>query len=170
MKASVHVATSTALAGALYWRTNSCALAGACLVSGVLWDLDHVADFLVFSGEKFTIDNFFSWCNDNRWQRVTLLLHSYELYALLAVWTLFYGGPAAYGVLLGAGLHLLLDQLGNRRPLPGLEFSPYFYFLYFRCTADFRKERMLFSRTQTKAGQIKLKDAAGQGVPAKGDL
>jgi len=143
MKASVHVVASAALAGALYYETSSVAMAAACVVAGVLWDLDHIADYLVFSGEKFTVRDFFSWCDDNRWQRVTLLLHSYELYALLAFWTLLYGGPPAYGVLFGAGLHMLLDQTGNINTKV-LRMSPWFYFLSFRIMSGFRKEKMTF--------------------------
>lgn len=83
MKASIHVSTSAMLAAALYVYSGSVPMAASCLASGVLIDLDHVVDFHLFSGERFSIANFFSWCNECRWQRITLIFHSYELFGIL---------------------------------------------------------------------------------------
>lgn len=149
MKPQYHIAASAAAAGALYWWTKSAAPAAGCLGGGILLDLDHVADFLVFSGEKFTVPDFLSWCNDVRWKKVTLLLHSYELFAVFAVWTLARagaetnGGLFLHGALAGAGLHMLMDQFGHNLVPRKRDVSPWFYFLTYRLLHDFSREKLL---------------------------
>lgn len=142
MKAPVHAAVSAALSAAVYAATGSESAAWAALLSGVFIDLDHVADFLVLSGEKFSVAGFFSWCEELRWQRIFLLLHSVELLALLGLLAWWRHSAVLAGVLLGAGSHLALDQVGNRT-LKGHKRSDWFYFLCFRYRAGFRKARML---------------------------
>lgn len=131
MKASAHVYASAAAGGAACWLTGSAAAGAACLLGGVLLDLDHLPDFLLDSEEPFTVKNFLSWCYDLKWKKVYLLLHSYELYALLALSGFFFRSPAFYGFLLGMGLHLLMDQAGNRF------LNKWFYFFVFRYRSGF---------------------------------
>jgi hypothetical protein len=102
-------------------------------------DLDHFADFLIFSREPFSIRNFFSWCYDSRWKRMTVMLHSYELIATLAAAAHYLGNPLLKGITLGAALHLLLDQSAN---IKGARLSPWYYFLAYRSAMGFRRDRM----------------------------
>jgi hypothetical protein len=142
MKASVHVSTSAMLAAALYAYSRSVPMAASCLASGVLIDLDHVVDFHLFSGERFSIANFFSWCNECRWQRITLIFHSYELFGILCAVAYYLDSAVLRGMVWGAGLHLLLDQLGN----PGtFRLSPWFYFLGYRIAMGFRRDKLQLS-------------------------
>jgi len=149
MKTSYHTAASAAAAGGIYAWTKSTPLAVSCLISGIFIDVDHIADFFIFSGEKFSLSNFFSWCDDVRWSHVTLLFHSYELYILFAALTFIRwpGNIIAHGVLAGVGLHLVMDQLGNREQPNGITLKPLFYFLTFRWLANFEREKMIDRRT-----------------------
>ncbi|MGC1455427.1 MAG: hypothetical protein WA946_09610 [Nitrospirota bacterium] len=142
MKASVHVSTSTMLAAALYVYSGSVPMAASCLASGVLIDLDHVVDFHLFSGERFSIANFFSWCNECRWQRITLIFHSYELFGILCAVAYYLDNAVLRGIVWGAGLHLLLDQLANSRTV---RLSPWFYLLGYRIAMGFRRDKLQLS-------------------------
>jgi hypothetical protein len=46
------------------------------------------------------------------------------------------------GIFFGVGLHLLLDQIGNRYLLKHLTPHPLFYFLSFRLLHGFKKEKL----------------------------
>ncbi len=142
LKPTAHVYTSAVLAAALYAHSHSIPESTICFAGGILIDLDHVIDFVLFSGEKFSPGNFVSWC-ENRWQRVTLLFHSYELLSLLFIIMVYLDSAVLRGILWGAGLHLLLDQLWNPKAY-GL--SPLFYFIGFRIAAGFRREKMQVSQ------------------------
>ncbi|MDA8131001.1 MAG: hypothetical protein M0011_05805 [Elusimicrobia bacterium] len=136
MRTTAHILASSAAAGAAYALTGSAGMSVSCLLSGVLLDADHLPDFWLLSGERFTLKGFFSWCNELRWKRIYLFLHSYELFLLLALSAWAFPGRALEGALLGMGLHLLMDQAGNR----GLDRR--FYFLIFRYRAGFSREAL----------------------------
>lgn len=142
MKPSVHVSTSALLATTLYAYSGSLPVAASCLVSGVLIDLDHVVDFHLFSGERFSITNFFSWCNESRWQKISLIFHSYELFGILCVVSYYLDNAILRGMVWGAGLHLLIDLLANSRKY---RLSPWFYFLGYRIAVGFRREKLQFA-------------------------
>jgi len=147
MKARTHIFSSAILSGTLYALTQSMQLAASAFVSGVFIDLDHIFDFLVFSGERFSIKRFFSWFWDTRWEKITILFHSYELYLGLGIMVFFYPNDILIGVLLGGGLHLILDQIGvysfdfrfDLKP------APMYYFLTYRCFVGFHKDKLLVS-------------------------
>ena len=152
MKPSVHVYSSALLTAAVYAYSRSVPEAASCLVSGVLIDLDHVVDFYLFSEERFTLLNFFSWCNDTRWQRIVLVLHSYELFGLLCVVSYYLDSAVLRGILWGAGLHLLLDQIGNTRTY-GL--SPWFYLMGYRFAKGFRRDKLQVSSSHDQSRENK---------------
>ncbi len=142
MKPSVHVSTSAILATAIYAYSRSVPEAASCLVGGVLIDLDHVVDFHLFSGERFSLTNFFSWCNESRWQRLTVIFHSYELLGILCAIAYYLDNAVLRGIIWGAGLHLLLDQIGNLRTF---RLSPWFYLLGYRIVMGFRRDKLQLS-------------------------
>ena len=142
MKTSVHVSTSAILAAAIFTYSRSVPEAASCLVSGVLIDLDHVVDFHLFSGERFSLTNFFSWCNESRWQRLTVIFHSYEFLGILCAVAYYMDSAVLRGIVWGAGLHLLLDQLGNLRIF---RLSPWFYLLGYRIVMGFRRDKLQLS-------------------------
>tara|TARA_Y100000294_G_scaffold33395_1_gene28793 strand:+ start:114 stop:572 length:459 start_codon:yes stop_codon:yes gene_type:complete len=143
MKISTHLYTSTLLSGGLYAVTRSPQIALSCFLSGIFIDIDHVFDFLIFSGEKFSIKNMISWCNESRWEKIVLIFHSYEVLIFLSFIMYYFPGNILMGILLGGGLHLVLDQIGNCFFGKQLRASPWFYFLTFRVFSGFRKEKLL---------------------------
>ena len=139
MNVRVHLYTSTALGGILYAVTRSWQLAVSSFLSGVFIDIDHILDFLLFSDEKFSVKNLFSWCCSGRWKKITLLLHSYEIYFILIIIAYYFPSEILLGILFGAGLHMILDQARN----PACEnLSRWFYFLSYRIYAGFSKENI----------------------------
>ncbi len=136
MKATAHIYASIAAGGAAYWLSGSSGLSMACLLSGILLDADHLLDFHLLSGERFTLKGFLSWCYELKWKKIYLVLHSYELYILLLLAARVFPSRAFTGVLLGMGLHLLMDQAGNTA------LNKWFYFIIFRYRAGFVKSAM----------------------------
>ena len=141
MKLPSHAAASAAVSAAVYGVTRSPTAALAALLSGILIDLDHVPDFFLLSGEKFSLSNLISWHVNMRWDRVVLVLHSLELWALLALWAFLRRQDLLFGLAAGTGIHLACDEIGNRNPM-GHRLSRWFYFLSYRAWVGFRKERL----------------------------
>ncbi|HAM34960.1 MAG TPA: hypothetical protein DCP85_03405 [Elusimicrobia bacterium] len=133
-----HAAASAALSGAVFAATGSATMAVAATLSGIFIDLDHLADFLILSGEKFSIRAFFRWCEDMKWERIFLLLHSFELWSLAALLAFWLRNELLIGLTLGAAGHLILDQIGNRNLKNG-RLCAWFYFLSYRCRVGFRR-------------------------------
>ena len=146
MTVKTHIGSSALLGLLLYYISSSFIMASSAFLSGILIDLDHLLDFLILSGEKFSIKNLFGWCNEGRWKKITLIFHSYELFALYAVAVYYHPHPLMVGVFFGVGLHLLLDQIGNRYLLKNMALHQLFYFLTFRVISGFRKERLRSDR------------------------
>lgn len=140
MTTTVHTITSTALAAAIYVKTGSVAMAGAALLSGIFLDIDHIIDFFIFSGERFSIRGFTSWCYEGRWNRLILIFHSYELYVLFGLLVYHYPNPVLLSIFGSVGVHLLLDQAGNRYLIKAFAISPWFYFFTFRAWGGFYKD------------------------------
>jgi len=145
MKLRAHVVSSSVISAAAYAATRSPTAAMAALLSGIFIDLDHLADFLLSSGEKFSVANLFSWCEELRWDRIFIVLHSIELLVLTAALSYWLRSELLFGLALGAGSHLALDQVGNREPLKGRRSSPWYYFLSYRWRVGFRKSRLIRS-------------------------
>jgi len=143
MKPSQHLAGSTVAAGALYAATGSPTAAASCLLSGVFIDLDHLVDFFLLAGERFSPRAFSEWCRRSAQAKFLLLLHSYELFALLVGWASLGADPVVWGAAAGVGVHLVMDQVGNRGIVPGFRLSGGFYFLVWRLLVGFRRERLL---------------------------
>ncbi|MBI4745923.1 MAG: hypothetical protein HY786_05130 [Deltaproteobacteria bacterium] len=68
------------------------------------------------------------------------MFHSYELFALYSFLVYKYPNPILVGVLCGMGLHLILDQVGNRYLIKAFVISPWFYFFTFRAWGGFHKD------------------------------
>ena len=132
MKPAAHVITSAAAGSAAYFCTNSLTVALTCLLSGIFIDLDHLLDFLVFEKNPFNLKAFLSWCYQIKGRKAYLVLHSYELYLLLLITASLFPGAIFTGLLLGVGLHLFLDQVGNKN------LHKYFYFLTYRYKVNFQ--------------------------------
>ncbi len=116
----------------MYFLTKSVYSATACLLTGVFIDLDHIPDYLLYSKFKFSINDFFETCNNYKLKKFYLILHSYEIPAIL--WIIYITGnnTVLLGFNIGYTIHLLVDQFGN--------FSkPFTYFFTFRLIKKFEK-------------------------------
>lgn len=140
MNTATHTIASVSLATGIYVKTSSLPMAAAALISGIFLDIDHILDFFLFSGERFSISGFTSWCYEGRWQKLVLIFHSYELYAVYGLLVYNYPYPVLVGVFWGVGLHLVLDQAGNRYLIKAFAISKWFYFFTFRAWGGFHKD------------------------------
>ena len=142
MTTTAHTIASTVLAAGIYKATSSVEMASAALLVGIFLDIDHIIDFFLFSGERFSISGFRSWCYEGRWERLILIFHSYELYALFGLLVYYYPHPVLLSIFWSVGLHLILDQIGNRYLIKAFVISPWFYFFTFRAWGGFHKDWM----------------------------
>ncbi len=113
-------ATTTALAAAVVALSHpSLPLAAGVAAGGFLIDVDHVVDYVLFNRQTDLRPGvFLRYYLEGRPQRVVLLLHSYELFALLAGLAWWTGWPLLWGYLAGGLMHLVLDMLFNGELLP----------------------------------------------------
>jgi hypothetical protein len=142
MKTTHHMIASAVAGSAAYKMTGSPQMASALFLGGVLIDLDHILDYVILAKERHTVRNFFSWFHDIRWQRIIVVLHSYEFYALFLLLAFWVKNDILTGLAIGTGLHLLMDQFGNIRLSNGVRLSSRFYFLAFRYLSDFELKKM----------------------------
>jgi len=152
MTTTVHAISSAALAAGIYRATTSLEMASAALFVGIFLDIDHIIDFLIFSGERFSISRFRAWCYEGRWNKLILMFHSYELFVLYSFLVYKYPNPILLGILCGMGLHLTLDQLGNRHLIKAFTISKWFYFFTFRAWGGFHKDWLRTSNVQKPSG------------------
>src|SRR5206468_143290 len=79
-----HLVTTAAACVATQASTGSWSLTAAVAVGGVLIDLDHVVDYVLFERRRrLTPGAFLRHYVEGRTERVVLALHSYELFAAL---------------------------------------------------------------------------------------
>ena len=142
MTTTAHTIASTVLAAGIYKATSSVEMASAALFVGIFLDIDHIIDFFLFSWERFSISGFRSWCYEGRWERLILIFHSYELYALFGLLVYYNPHPVLLSIFCSVGLHLILDQIGNRYLIKAFVISPWFYFFTFRAWGGFHKDWM----------------------------
>jgi hypothetical protein len=113
-----HLVT-TALACAAAAATGSAALAVGVAVGGFLIDVDHAVDYALFERQRdWRPAAFLRYYVEGRARRAVLALHSYELFAALAVLAWWIPAPALRGYLLGGLMHLGLDIAFNGQLTP----------------------------------------------------
>lgn len=138
-----HLVTTAIACAAVQAATGSAALTAGVAAGGFLIDLDHVLDYVAFDRQRdLRPAAFLRYYLAGRTRTVVLLLHSYEVLALLALaaWTWNFEGLWGY-VLGAAALHLPLDIVFNGK-VAGRNMVPFYSFIY-RWRAGFRTERLL---------------------------
>ena len=107
------------MGGVLYWLFRTPSISAWSIVGGTLIDLDHLYDYARYPHrpEKrgFDIGHFFEILTGGKLVNVYVLLHSWELIALILVAGWFF---RAWGVVLvplgfGMAVHILLDAFTN---------------------------------------------------------
>ena len=112
------VTTAVACAGAAA-LTGSWTATAAVAAGGFLIDVDHAVDYVLLErNRRLTPDAFLRHYLEGHTQWAVLVLHSYELFALLGLIAWWTGSLALWAYLWGATLHLALDIRFNGEVTP----------------------------------------------------
>ena len=148
-----HLLTTAAACAASAAVTGSWTLAAGIAAGGFLIDVDHAFDYVVFEGQRdLRPGAFLRHYVEGRVRRVVLLLHSWELMALLAAAAWLAPAPWLVGYLLGATMHLALDIVFNGEVVPRSILA--FYSLTYRAVHRFDAPTLLGSVPLTPAGEF----------------
>jgi hypothetical protein len=114
-----HLVTTVAACAVTVAATGSLGLAAAVAAGGFLIDVDHAIDYVVFERARdLRPGAFLRYYVEGRVKRTVLLLHSYEVFALVGAVAWLTGSPWLGGYLVGALMHLALDITFNGRLTP----------------------------------------------------
>ncbi|MGH7415861.1 MAG: hypothetical protein ACREKJ_16825 [Candidatus Rokuibacteriota bacterium] len=135
-----HLVTTAVACAGVYAGTESIALTAGLAAGGFLIDVDHAVDYVLFEGQRdLRPGSFLRYYLGGKAQRGVLVLHSYELLALLAIVAWLTGVEWLWGWVLGMLLHLPLDIIFNGRFASGG--LVHFYSFIVRARAGFRLAR-----------------------------
>jgi len=120
-----HLATTVAACTAALALTRTMpagealALVAGIAAGGFFIDVDHAVDYVVFERQRdLRPGAFLRYYLEGRMRRVVLVLHSYELFAILGALAWWSGSLPLTGYLLGALMHLGLDIVFNGEQTP----------------------------------------------------
>jgi len=114
-----HLLTTTAACVTSAALTGSLPLTVGIALGGFLIDVDHALDYvLVERQHDLRPAAFLRYYMERRPRRTVLLLHSYELFALLIGLAWWLEAPLLWGYLLGGFMHLGLDLRFNGESTP----------------------------------------------------
>jgi hypothetical protein len=148
-----HLITTALACAGVYALTGLAALTAGVIAGGFLIDVDHVLDYVVVEGQRdLRPAAFLRYYSEQRMRRVTLVLHSYELVALLVALAWATNWTPLWGYILGVSLHLPLDVFFNGRLL-SRNLIP-FYSIAYRWRLGFRAEPLLGLAIQRTAGSF----------------
>jgi hypothetical protein len=125
-----HLVTTVAACVATAYATSSVPLTAAVATGGFLIDVDHAIDYVLFDRQLDLRPHvFLRYFIEGRVRLSVLMLHSYELFALLGVLAWWLASPLLAAYLVGAVMHLALDIVFNGRVTPYSIFA-YYSFAY----------------------------------------
>lgn len=125
-----HLVTTAAACVAAATLTESATLTATIAAGGFFIDVDHAVDYVVFEQQRdWTPGAFLRYYLGGHVQRAVLVLHSYELFALLGLCAWWTDALALWGYLLGALMHLALDLVFNGEYTPR-SISAFYSFTY----------------------------------------
>jgi hypothetical protein len=165
-----HLVTTAITCAGVYAATGSVGLTAGLAAGGFLIDVDHVIDYVVFERQRnLRPSAFLRHYLEGRMRLVVLLLHSYELWALLAALAWVTNSEWIWGYVLGMALHLPLDIVFNGRLVPGG--VAHFYSFAVRTHAGFRADRFALPALPAPRGERFLAaffrtPGADRGAPA----
>jgi len=142
MRPTQHIIISTGVGVLVSLWLKSWAAGVACLIGGVLIDLDHVVDYVIAKKEiTFDYKKFVDYCDNDTTGRIYLILHSWE--ALIIMWLFIPLEPIFIGALVGITVHLMCDQFSN--PL-----APLCYFISYRSKHGFERSKLFCQKYYAK--------------------
>ena len=132
-----HAATTVVASTAAALYGGSLPVAAGVAAGGFLIDLDHAVDYVLFNGQTDVRPSAFLRYYLEGWpHRVVLMLHSYELFALLIAVAWWTHWSVLWGYVIGGLMHLLLDMRFNGELLPNNVLA--FYSFAYRAAHRFR--------------------------------
>ena len=139
-----HLVTTLAACAAAAATTESWPLVAGLAAGGFWIDVDHAIDYVVVERQRdLRPGAFLRYYLEGRVRRTVLVLHSYELFAVLIALAWTTGHPWLLGYVGGALMHLALDLAFNG------EFTPnsivLFYSLTYRAAHRFDAAQLLGS-------------------------
>lgn len=136
MKLTSHITVSFSISAVLYLIFRSNLLAVSSFLFGIFIDLDHFFEYFYHGRLKFDIKEFFQLAENYAYKKSFLFLHSWELFLICAVLVFIRtANEILFGCLVGYGVHLLFDQVGNLS-------KPLSYFFIYRWKLDFLTEKI----------------------------
>lgn len=146
-----HLATAAAAAAAAHAVTGSWPVTLAVVTGGFLIDVDHAVDYVLFErGRALTPGAFLRHYVEGRTRYLVLLLHSYEVFALLGLVAWWTQSLPLLGYLAGALMHLALDIAFNGPLTPNSIVA--FYSFAYRAVHRFDADALLGRRRWASAG------------------
>jgi hypothetical protein len=140
-----HLVTTAAACVAAFALTDSVPLTAAIAAGGFLIDVDHAVDYVLFEKQTdLSPGAFLRYYLGGRVKRAVLVLHSYELFALIGLLGWWTGSLLLQGYLMGALLHLALDLVFNGEYMPRSIGA--FYSFGYRLAHGFDMSRLLGPR------------------------
>ena len=114
-----HLVTTLAACAVGAACTSSWPLVAGIAAGGFLIDVDHAIDYVAFDGQRdLRPGAFLHYYLDGRMRRTVLILHSWELFGLLAATAWITGWTWLIGWLVGGLMHMVLDLIFNGRLTP----------------------------------------------------
>jgi hypothetical protein len=142
MRPTGHMVTSAISAGVVGIGTHSVGAAVACFMSGVLIDLDHFLDYILARGFTFSYKKFSQAMYQLELPRYFLVLHSYEFIVLFWIWIILtQAAPIWIGIGVGTTIHVLMDQLFNKRFIAAYCFT-------YRALKGFKKSALMRTHSE----------------------
>ncbi len=137
-----HLVTTAVVCAASQTVTGAWPLTAAIAAGGFAIDVDHMVDYVIFERARaLTPGAFLRHYVEGRARRAVLLLHSYELLALLGLMAWWTQAVVLLGYLVGALMHLALDLVFNGRLTPHSITA--FYSFAYRAAHRFDARRLL---------------------------
>ncbi|MDD4909713.1 MAG: hypothetical protein PHR44_03420 [Candidatus Omnitrophica bacterium] len=145
MRPRYHVVSSLAF-GIGFWKASGDLKASlACLLAGILIDIDHVIDFYIHNRIKMesplrAYRRLRDWCFGLKFDALYICLHSIELLLLIWLYVLILK-PGIFWLAIAVGLtqHMILDIIFNsRRFIP-----PRGYLFFYRMKKGFKKDALM---------------------------
>jgi hypothetical protein len=114
-----HAVTTVVASAATAYVSGSFALASAVILGGFVIDVDHAFDYIVFNRQHDLRPSvFLRYYLEGRAKLIVLVLHSWEMFALLTAIAWWTGWSLLWAYLGGAVMHLLLDIAFNGELVP----------------------------------------------------
>ena len=162
MKPSAHAAAGIVLGAGALVVSRDAVVACAAAAAHVLLDVDHAVEHLLQSPLPFSVSTFLATENALTWKRLVFFLHGYEWVLLLWAACWLAPQPVLIAIAAGASSHLLLDEIGNRRPWAPVDLAPPFYFFFYRLVQGFLRSRLTRLRPNRTINGAPAPEVAGR--------